>query len=122
MRDLNEKIKDGETKTIKNLKAQHEQMIIARDRKIANLHEANQELKKIYSSREEKKNRHEKMVEERRCKKRDREILEGRLHKRPTLKQWISVWTNWDSAKLKQKLPYLQHVDNVVTNSTSCEV
>lgn len=117
MRDLNEKIKTGEANAIKNLKAQHEQMITARDRRIANLHEVNQELKKTLSNRTERQARHEALMEKRRRQKREREITEGLLHKRPTFDQWISVWENWEASKLKQKLPYLQHVDSIAIDS-----
>lgn len=105
MRLLHRRVKKGRTI------AQLEQLLTARDKRIAKLHKSNQEMQVIISDREGKRARREHDLAMKASKKREREILEGRLYKRPTAKQWLSVWCNWDAAALKRKLPYLLHTE-----------
>lgn len=105
MRLLHKRVKKDRTN------AQLEQMIAARDKKIAKLHSLNQEMQIVVSDREGKIKRRKQDMDAKTKKKREREILEGRLHKRPSIRQWISVWTNWNAAVLKRKLPYLYHIE-----------
>lgn len=110
--------------------AQLEEMVAARDAKIRKLtaenhelHNSNQKLRNerqkleaAISDREDRRARHEQHRANTAAKKREQEMLKGRLYKRPSLMQWMHVWNNWDAATLRQKLPYLQHTEGDKVN------